>query len=307
MLDALLNSVLPIFAVVGLGYLSGRFGWFDLAGAEALSRFVYFAAVPALLFRLLATADTSLFDWALIGGYIGTEAVLYAAGFLVFRYGFGRTLHEAILLGMASVFTNHLLYLLPIATFRFGDPVAAQMITFVIVDSVVVYGGTLVLLDLTGAGGHGPAGRTTLGRLIRNPQLLGIAAGALAGFLGVPLDNGLGTFVEFLGGAAAPASLFALGVILMAQTGPTDFRVPLTVSALKLAAMPALMGGLLFFAMAPPPPGAGLALLVAAGPSGILPFVLAVRHALPAREVSMAVMLSTVVSLVTVAFVLQGL
>lgn len=304
MLDALFNSVLPIFAVVGLGYLFGRLGWFDLTAAQALSRFVHYAAVPVLLFRLLATADTSLFDWALVGSYLGTELVIYAGAFLVFRFVFRRPLHEAILLAMASVFANHLLYLLPIATFRFGEAVAAQMITFVVVDSIVIYGGTVVLLDLTGAGDP-PEGTTSLGRLVRNPQLLAIAAGVVANIVGVPLDNGFGTFVRFLGGAAAPVSLFALGIVLMAQAGRTDFRVALTVSLLKLALMPAVVAGFAFGVFAVNPVAAGQALLVAAAPSGILPFVLAVHHRLPARDISMAVMLSTVASLFTVAFVLQ--
>ena len=57
MIDVFFNAVLPVFAVVAVGFAFGRGGLFDFSAALALNRFVFYAALPLLLFRLIATSS----------------------------------------------------------------------------------------------------------------------------------------------------------------------------------------------------------------------------------------------------------
>ncbi len=303
MFEILANSVLPVFAMAALGMLSQRIGFFSVKEADALSRFVYFIPMPILMFRLLATADLSGFNWTLLAAYVGVEATLYAGATALFYRLFKRSFRESLLLGVSTVFANHLLYLLPIAIFRFGEAAAAEMVTFVIADVIVIYTATLVLLDATSEGGAGPGAVT--GRVVRNPQIIAIAAGLAGNFLSVPLDNGFGVFAEFAGDAAAPASLFALGIILASQQGPGDWRTVATITAIKLVAFPLVMTGLLLGPIGIGFADADMAILIATAPSAVASFVLAVRYRVPARDVSMAVLVTTLLSILSVSVVLQ--
>jgi predicted permease len=61
---AILNVVLPVFAIMALGNLAVRFRMFPTEGVRGLVMFVNNFATPCLLFNAMATADFSTaFRW----------------------------------------------------------------------------------------------------------------------------------------------------------------------------------------------------------------------------------------------------
>ena len=107
MISVFLDAVLPVAALIGVGYAFARFGLFDTAMASAINRFVFMLAVPALLFRLISGVDFSQFEWRLLLGYLAVEVTVYAAGFAVARFAYGRPALESLMIGMAATFPNH--------------------------------------------------------------------------------------------------------------------------------------------------------------------------------------------------------
>ncbi len=59
-------------------------------------------ALPVLLFRLIATAPFERFEWFLVLAFLLAEFALYAAGYSIARFGFGRSRTESLLLGMSA-------------------------------------------------------------------------------------------------------------------------------------------------------------------------------------------------------------
>ena len=116
MLGHLINGVAPVFAIGLVGYLLGKRGVFDFQMAMAINRFVMLVGMPALGFRLLARAPLEEFDPLMLGGYLFTEMIMYFGGFAIGRYAFKVDIREAALLGLAVALTNHVLFVLPIAT-----------------------------------------------------------------------------------------------------------------------------------------------------------------------------------------------
>ena len=108
MLTAFFEGVLPVFGVLAVGFAAGRLRVFDAATAAAINRFVVLVAVPLLVFRLLARVPYHEFDWMLLIAFFVSELLAYAIGFFVARTLFGCELAEAVLLGLASCFANHL-------------------------------------------------------------------------------------------------------------------------------------------------------------------------------------------------------
>ena len=59
-MGAILNVVLPVFAIMAAGYLCGRAGILGQDSSRALNGFVYYAALPALFFGSLADTPLAL-------------------------------------------------------------------------------------------------------------------------------------------------------------------------------------------------------------------------------------------------------
>ena len=106
--------------------------------------------------------------------------------------------------------------------------------------------------------------------------------------------------MRFLGGAAAPASLFALGVIMSAVPLARFGGVSLGVSLVKVALMPLAV----LAAMRVTEPGGpwpDTLVLIAAGPCGAMPFVIALRYGVATDRIAAAIVVSTVISTLTLA------
>ena len=86
MTDILLSAVLPVFALLCIGFLLGRAGVFDQAMASAINRFVFLISVPALVFGLLARSPFDQFNWLALGAF----GALWPAARLLFRTRGGR-------------------------------------------------------------------------------------------------------------------------------------------------------------------------------------------------------------------------
>src|SRR5215470_7332637 len=70
-MQAVINVVIPVFAIVLAGFFCGRFRLLGAGGSEALNGFVYFAALPALFFGSLAKVELSqIFNWPYLSAYL---------------------------------------------------------------------------------------------------------------------------------------------------------------------------------------------------------------------------------------------
>ena len=112
MISHFLNGVLPVFGIGAVGFILGWRDIFDFKMAMALNKFVMFIAMPALAFQLLANVQLEMFDFALLAGYLSSEVMMYAVGFLIARLAFKTCVMEAALLGLAITLTNHILFVL---------------------------------------------------------------------------------------------------------------------------------------------------------------------------------------------------
>jgi len=232
--------------------------------------------------------------------YFCSEIVIYAASTALARYVFHRDWREAMLLGMTACFVNHVFFVLPMARVLYGDAASAPIAAIIVVDTVIIFALTIVALELSAPGAH--SGRKVTALLIKHPLLLAIAAGLLVNLMGIPLHDGINTFTHFVSAAASPIGLFALGIIL-ASTGTRGLdKMALSVVGLKVIVHP-LMAWLLFSSATTlaNPAWTNTALLVSAGPCGLMPFVLGVQYKVNVATIARAVGYSTVISLVTLA------
>jgi len=294
------DPVLPVFAVLVLGFVLSLVRILDAKDAGSINRFVFFLAVPALTFGVLIRADFGDFQWGVVGTYLASEVLVYAAGTWIARFVFGFRGPEALLLGMTACFSNHILFVLPIAIQLYGEEAAVPITAIITLDSALIFGMTVFALEVLAAGSGNPA--KVFRVMAKNPMILAISAGLLVNLSGFAMPSGVHTFTGFAGAAAAPAALFALGVLLARSHAERVEPVAVVIALLKLAAVPALLWiGLHVL----DDPGAGVwrdsTMLVAAGPCGAMPFVLALQYGVRPDAIAKAIVYSTMVSVVTLA------
>lgn len=266
--------------------------------AAAINRFAFYLAVPALIISVLGKAPITEFEWVAILAYTSTQIALYIATFLLLYYRLKLEIREALLLGMASSFVNHVFFVLPIAERLVGPSAGIPMAGIVMFDAGLIFPVTVLITAVITAKEKGTA--SIAGILLKNPFIYAPGIGIALGVLGDRAPSGFMTFAEFGGGAAAPALLFALGITLAGSNLKHSGAAVWTVVGVKLFAHPFIVWGLLG-SVAVSQFSGDITLLVAAGPCGAMPFVIATQYGVKTDAIAIAVLISTTLSILSLA------
>ncbi len=304
-MEPLLDIVLPVFAIVATGYVCGRQGLLGQDSSAALNSFVYWVALPALLFRAMAGVDlATVLNGPFLVGFLGALLALWLAAALLARALFGSDLAQATLHGMNGVLGNSGFMGIPLAITAYGEPAAVPAIVATIINAAIVPAIGITLIEI-GRGRGRASGVGVLARLARslaaNPVLvapllgLGWAAGGLA--LPTPVES----FTAILGAAAGPCALFAIGLFLVGKPQSEGRAEVGLMMALKLLVHPALTALMVFAVLPADPFWAKNAVLMAALPTGSSTFVLAQVYGVYVLRTSSAILWSTVVSVATIS------
>jgi malonate transporter and related proteins len=307
----LLGRILPVFAVIAVGALAGRFERFGERTATVLNDLVYWVALPALIFTSVAGADLSAgVPWSALVGSVAVVLVAYALGWAAARLVRAPTL-EAHAVGLVAGWGNVGYLGIPLTVAVLGPATAfAASLTSTLHTALAI---SVFLVAVTVCGrGRGEEGAVALPlllarRVLGNPVVLGIAAGVAVALLRLPLPRPVATTIEMLGDLAAPGGLFALGILLRgavgALRGSRSSWVPIGAAVLvKLVVMPALALAAVAL-LAVPAPWAAVLVVMAALPDAATVFVLTAQYRTWYRESTAVVVLTTVLSLVTLPLV----
>jgi malonate transporter and related proteins len=110
-----LAIVLPIFSLIAVGYLSARFGFLSETAQKGISEFAFNFAMPALLFRSLATAPTLQPGSGNIAfAYFGGLAIIWLLATLLTRAALRRPMIDAPTIAMGSCFGNIVMIGIPL-------------------------------------------------------------------------------------------------------------------------------------------------------------------------------------------------
>jgi predicted permease len=303
-MNAVLNVTLPVFAIILLGYVAGRAKLLGEGGTDALNNFVYWFALPALLFLAMARVPVDrIFNWPFLAAYTGGVAGTFLLSLAAGRLFFPNRPAALVLQGMTAVFSNTGYMGVPLFLTAFGQEGALPALILAVYNAAFVFGVAVVLIELDLGRGDGPAAilRNLSLALVKNPLVMSAAVGILWSLLGLPLPRPVVNFLEILGAASGPTALFAMGLVLTVEAATADLGEVGWLVVLKLLVQPALTAALAFWMFALEPLWGASAVILAALPTGALTFILAQRYGLYVRRATVATMVSTVLSVVTLS------
>jgi len=309
-MQELFNIVLPVFCIILTGYLARHFDVLGETSAEALNRFVYYIAIPPLLF--LTTARVSLaeilngpFIAVYVVGNLITLLIAVAAARLIFGY---RDLQAFTVHGFAVTFSNTVYMGIPLFLAAFGREGTTPIVVAALVSNVLFIGAAIVFFELGQAGGKGYQRivRDVGEALLKSPILLSLAAGLLVSYLEWRVPAPIVNYLDMIANAAGPTALFTLGLSLYGHSVRTDLGEVMWLSFVKLVINPWITWGLILYLFPLEPFWAESAVLIAAIPTGALVFVFAQRYGVYVRQSAAVVVVTTAVSVVTLSLLLAG-
>ncbi|MDH4989008.1 AEC family transporter [Aminobacter anthyllidis] len=306
-MSPLVETVLFVFGLVALGYLSGATGYLRTETGDALSEFAIGVALPLLLFRTMIGADfNGSAPWALWATYFIAVAVAWTAGHLVTTRVFGRDGQAGVVGGVSSAFSNLVLLGIPFMLGVFGQEGFELLSLIVSVHLPTMMMASIILFEMFGPRRSEPMHplviiRDFLRKILTNPLIVGILAGLAWRATGVPLPSLATRFVDALANIAGPVALFAMGLGLRKFGISGNIKPALVLSVLKLMLMPAV--ALLFaWLFGLPPLSAKVAVAAASLPSGVNSYLIATQFGTGQALASNQMTIATACAVVTTAF-----
>jgi predicted permease len=273
----------------------------SVASLDALSAFAFRFALPALVFRLIAgqPLDRS-FNPVFYCGYLASGGLVFAVVLGLSHAFWGQALAASGARATTTSVSNLGFLGPPLMLAFFGDRGAGPL-------AMAILAEILVLLSLGGVimgvsrGNNAAVGSLLLRGTLLNPVVVAIVLGAVLAATGMRLPFSLDRFLGFLGAAAGPTALFALGGALATQRiDRATAWGALGITTGKLVIYPALAWFVLARLLQVEPFWSQAGVLLAALPSAGNVYVVAQRYAADVDRVSAAIVLSTLVSAVTV-------
>jgi predicted permease len=307
-LESILTTVLPVFGMIVLGYGFTRAGIFDAASGKGITLFVFNVAIPALLFKTVATMEPQQgAPWLLWIAFFGGLAITWLVTAFVARFIGTLSVSGGAAASMAAGFGNLALLGTPLALSHFGQSVAIPLGMILSIHAPVLWFTAMLHRELSRHSGSFSLARTgkeLFLNLATNGIVLGLIAGSLWRLTGFGLHPIAGSMLDMLAAASVPTALFALGVSLAGYSLKGAWSGVFALIALKMVLMPILVFIMVRFVVTIPPLWAQVAVLFAAMPTGANAFLFAHRNDEAVPAVSGAIALGTGLAAITASILL---
>ena len=299
--------VAPLFTMIILGFIAGKLAKLPLEGLAWLNFFVIYIALPALFFQLLSKisfADLISFKFLIITTF--STFVIFIISFAIAITRSKGDIGTSTIQGFAGAYGNVGYMGPPLALAAFGVPAIAPAALIFSFDNTLhfILAPTLMALRK----GHKQNPLKLTGKIIfaifSHPFILATIVGLSAAALQFSPPTPIAKAIALLAAAAAPCALFTMGVtaaLRPLKTVPVELTwlVPI-----KLLAHPLLVYVLLTWLGPFDPVYVKTAVLLAALPAATNVFVIAQQYNVWQERASSAVVISTLLAMVSVTVVI---
>ncbi|MFC1962106.1 AEC family transporter [Chloroflexota bacterium] len=236
-----MRTVVPIYLLIGLGFLSRRFKLLKPGDERVLNGYVYYFALPALFFINIAeirfTPDTLRFVLAGVSP-IFVVLIIYTLVYRIFKL----SKDTFYLIILSTIFGSLGFFGIPFVMFAFptaeGEHLAILSASFI---SVVSVSTSLIFFEMYKLE-QAHMWRNilrVLKKLSKNPLILSILCGVILSLTGITLPSPLQTTVHMLGKTTSTVAIFMLGVFLYGRKY-TELGTALTLSTLRMIILPTI-------------------------------------------------------------------
>lgn len=310
-MNAIIDVILPVFGIILAGFLAGRFRVLGADSAEALNRFVYYFALPPLMFLSTARVPIDeIFRWSFLSAYLLGAIIAAAIAVVGAATIFGLRRGEVLSLHALTAMHANTGYLgIPLFLAAFGENGILPAVITTAATNTILIALAIAVIETTrsGDGGWVRAARRSLAAILTSPLLIGPAAGIAASALSLAVPSPIERFLDLLGATAGPGALFALGLALVGRSLAEQVGELTWLVAIKLLLHPLVTWLLVAFVIPVDPEWGRAAVLLAAMPTGALVYVLSQQYGIYVQRSSATILVTTILSVLTLSVLFIGL
>ena len=298
------NVVLPVFALILIGYICGRAGKLGASASIELNRFVVWLALPAQLFSFAANSGwQTLWQPGFIVAFF-LSCLLVFILVLAASYWRGRDLAAASFNGLSASYSNTGYMGIPLCALALGqDGLAPAIISTFIVFVMFALATVLIEIDILSHKKHHEILFSVVKSLCANPLLVAPVTGLLWAFTGLTMYDPIAQVISFLAVAATPCALVSIGLFLL-QKSKAEPGQASGIGVAKLVIQPIIAWVIAGPILGLPPLWLNAIVILSALPTGTGPFMLAQYYKADGSVISRVVLITTVGSLLTLSLFL---
>ena len=303
-MQILIQVTVPVFLIIGAGYLSVRFRVLTDDNIQGLMWFAQRVAVPCLLFRAISQLDIQTnFDPLFLVSFYAGAVCSFVLGLVGARHIFGRSLEDSIAIGFTALFGNTVLIGLAIAERAHGGGAFDATFLLVAFHAPFCYLIGITAMEIAKGGGEHLAQTcvAVVSGMFRNAMMLGIFAGLLFNVLNISVPGLVGDALDSLKLTALPAALFGLGGILVRYRPEGDIKVIAMVCVLALLVHPTVTWLLAVRTFGLELDLVRSSVITAAMAPGINAYIFASMYERARRVAASSVLVGTALSIITVS------
>ena len=147
-MHAVLNSALPIFALILTGFICGYFSVFDRTATDNLNRFAVYLALPSLMFVAMSkiTPD-QVRQLGFVGAFCAGFSITFAVAFAISRAR-GRRVANASIEGLDAGYSNVGFMGIPMCLLVFGPESAPASIIATLFTACILFLFAVVIVEI---------------------------------------------------------------------------------------------------------------------------------------------------------------
>ena len=299
------NLTIPMFSLIGIGYLLKRIQFMSEQDGTVLSKFAFYILLPPLMFTSILSGDASkslninfIFSYEIITIFI--FAVTYLLGSILKL----KTMEKGIF-GLNSAYPNYGYIGVPLCILAFGAEAAIPLALILLADTFVLLT-TLIFYKLT------ETRRTSLQelskeivqRFIYNPLMMSVFVAFVFSVADIKIVTAINKTLSIVAASATAVALIALGISLNVTSINKQKSILFLVTLIKLVVHPILIFIIFQFQNSIDPIWVKTAIVCASLPVAANVFVLANYYKTFKSESAAAITVTTIVSSITVTIVL---
>ena len=205
-----LSGLAPFPLLILLGIFFGALKIFDLQNARTFNLFIFYVAIPCVIFETVTKSNLESIKFGLLASYFVMQTITGLLAFFITHIFFLRTKAEAIIWGLSVALSNHVLIILPLSQIFFNDSISLHVSSIIVMDSVILI--SIVTLGLE----YVRKIRVNLQKysldLLKNPLVIAVLMSVIVKTSGINLNVSIAeTVTSKLAQTTMPIGLISMG------------------------------------------------------------------------------------------------
>ena len=291
-----LSGLAPFPLLILLGIFFGAFKIFDLQNARTFNLFIFYVAIPCVIFEAVTKSNQENINFGLLASYFVMQTIAGLLAFYITHKFFLRTKTEAIIWGLSVALSNHVLIILPLSQIFFDDSISLHVSSIIVMDSVILI--SIVTLGLEYVSKIKIDLRKYSQDLLKNPLVIAVLVSVIVKSSGINLNDSIAeTITSKLAQTTMPIGLISMGIILSHYLNRVLTSLTVTISFLKLLFAPLALLIITGISYQFNYPNDFLGtFLVSLGPCGAFSLALCAAYNVNPSEIVRAIFFTTVIS-----------